>query len=109
MDLIITDPTQKIIYSAEREQEGRFAFSSELAGEYQFCFSNRMSTVTSKTVSLTLLVGDAPRKSGPTVLEPLEAELHQLYQAVDEVKNGQVGRSQTGAIQGSLNFAEGRR
>lgn len=84
------DPSRRMIYEADRETEGSFAFSAELDGDYQICFSNRMSTLTPKTVSMFVIVGKPPSKAPALALEPLEAEIRQVSQGVEEVKNGQV-------------------
>jgi hypothetical protein len=84
------DPNRRLIYEAERETEGSFAFSAESHGDYQICFSNRMSTLTPKTVSMFVIVGKAPKKGVNAALEPLEAEIRQISQGVEELKNGQV-------------------
>lgn len=90
IDITMFDPRHRIVWEAERETEGSFAFSAEQDGDYQICFSNRMSTLTPKTVSLFLEVGKAPSKGPSLALEPLEAEVRQISQGVEEVKNGQV-------------------
>lgn len=46
----ITGPENKVIYEGEKETDGRYTFTAPLTGEYSFCFSNAMSTVTSKQV-----------------------------------------------------------
>jgi hypothetical protein len=84
------DPGRRLIYEAERETEGSFAFSAESDGDYQICFSNRMSTLTPKTVSMFIIIGKAPKKGANAALEPLEAEIRQISQGVEELKNGQV-------------------
>ncbi|ELR20662.1 copii-coated vesicle membrane protein P24, putative [Acanthamoeba castellanii str. Neff] len=89
VDVNMYDPNRRLIYEAERETEGSFAFSAESNGDYQICFSNRMSTLTPKTVSMFVIVGKAPKKGANAALEPLEAEIRQISQGVEELKNGQ--------------------
>ena len=58
IDLQIFDPSGTIIHKSERETEGKITFNADKAGHYKFCFSNMMSTVTTKTVSFNINIGD---------------------------------------------------
>lgn len=73
-------PDDRAIYSVQKETEGRFTFIAHESGVYRFCFSNAMSTVTPKTVSFTLVLGEGSRreqvaKSGLLLL-PACVQLH---------------------------------
>lgn len=52
------------MYSGERETDGSMTFSAHSDGRFAYCFSNKMSTVTPKTVAFDVFVGSKPR-SGP--------------------------------------------
>ena len=56
---MITSPTGKVAYTAERKTTDRFILvaKSDEAGEWSACFSNKMSTLTSKVVSFNFRVG----------------------------------------------------
>jgi len=84
------DPTRQVVYDAQRETEGNFAFAAEKSGDYFICFSNRMSTLTPKTINLEFFVGRPPVQGPSAALEPLEAEIRRISQAIEELKNGQV-------------------
>lgn len=45
-------------HSVQRQKQGTFTIAADSAGEYRVCFSNRMSTMTSKVVSFSLRTGD---------------------------------------------------
>ena len=45
VDVAVTGPDDRVVYSVQRETEGRFTFISQTAGTYKLCFSNKMSTV----------------------------------------------------------------
>jgi len=50
-------PVNILQYNAERQTEGKYNFVATSAGLYSFCFSNKMSTLTMKTVSFVVKIG----------------------------------------------------
>ncbi|XP_063677688.1 transmembrane emp24 domain-containing protein 2-like [Bolinopsis microptera] len=56
VDVSLTDPSGSVIYAANQETEGRFRFSASMQGNYVFCFSNAMSTVTPKVLKFKMIV-----------------------------------------------------
>jgi len=50
IDFTVKDPKGTVVHSGEAEKEGDFTFVAEPQGEYSFCFSNGMSTVSSKVI-----------------------------------------------------------
>jgi p24 family protein beta-1 len=67
IDVRISGPDGSEVYAGRRESEGKYYFVAHTTGLYSFCFSNRMSTLTPKTVSFSIKVGkkteDAPKPS----------------------------------------------
>ena len=58
IDLKVQTPTGKVMYTAERKTTDRFTLVAEDEGEWSACFSNKMSTLTSKVVSFNFRTGD---------------------------------------------------
>lgn len=58
IDVNVYGPDDQLVHSVERESEGKVTFTAEKKGQYKFCFSNMMSTLTPKTVSFNIAVGD---------------------------------------------------
>jgi hypothetical protein len=58
IDVAIHGPEMGDIWTTERESESRVLFKAPVTGTYQFCFSNKMSTLTGKTVQFHISVGD---------------------------------------------------
>ena len=58
----VIGPDDRTIYSVQKETEGRFTFIAHETGVFRFCFSNAMSTVTPKTVSFTLVLGEGSKR-----------------------------------------------
>lgn len=56
IDYTVVGPTQKVILEGEKERQGDYVFTATEAGEYRFCFSNDMSTVSEKTVDFEIAV-----------------------------------------------------
>lgn len=59
IDATIYTPAQKILWRTEGVSEDRALFNARTAGLYMFCFSNRMSTVSSKVVSFGVATRDS--------------------------------------------------
>ena len=61
IDLVLKTPKGEIAYSAERKTQDRFKIDQQKVtsntGEWSACFSNKMSTLTSKAVSFNFRVG----------------------------------------------------
>ena len=55
IDVTLKDPAGNVLYAANSETEGRFRFSASTGGNYMFCFSNAMSTVTPKMLKFKLI------------------------------------------------------
>jgi len=56
IDVTVTSPEGKVIYSGKRENDGRYSFTAPSSGTYSFCFNNGMSTVTQKQIELSVNV-----------------------------------------------------
>ena len=85
INIRVVDPQGKVIYEQEREKEGVFQFRALESGAYMICFSNAMSTMTSKTISFNIYTGHdlhqfQNAKSGH--LEPLDAMIIQLTEHI---------------------------
>ena len=90
VDVKIVGPDGLVIYSGDRENEGKISFFAESSGTFSFCFSNKMSTLTPKSVLLNLHIGDDPSAaaSNPATkehLNPLENSILSLSDAVNAV------------------------
>lgn len=56
IDYYAKNPHDQIILEGTKEKQGDFVFTAEYTGEYRFCFSNDMSTVTDKLVDFEISV-----------------------------------------------------
>lgn len=56
----MTGPGDRIILDGQKERQGDFVFTAESVGEYQFCFSNEMSTFAEKMVDFEIAVNIDP-------------------------------------------------
>jgi len=88
IDLKITAPDQRIVYEGVRESEGKYTFNTYSPGLYSFCFSNRMSTLTPKTVSFIITIGESNKidVAKQEHLTPLENSIIQLTEGVNAIQ-----------------------
>ena len=49
------------IYS--RESNGKYTFAAHMDGEYRYCFSNKMSSMTTKIVMFNMELSESPAEA----------------------------------------------
>jgi len=89
IDLKITAPDQRVVYEGVRETEGKYTFNTYIPGIFSFCFSNRMSTLTPKTVSFLITIGDSthqPEVAKQENITPLGNQIMQLAEGVSSIQ-----------------------
>lgn len=57
IDVVVTGPGDDVLYGAKGDKYGKYFFVAHIKGTYKFCFSNQMSTVTTKKVDVTMQIG----------------------------------------------------
>eukprot|EP00796_Vickermania_ingenoplastis_P013223 gene13223-9069_t len=60
IDAYITNPSQHTVWRTEGSSDDRVLFTARTPGPYHFCFSNKMSTVSNKVVSFSVVTRDNP-------------------------------------------------
>jgi len=87
VDVKITGPDSKSIYSGERESNGKYTFAAHIDGTYTFCLGNKMSTMTPKVVMFNIEVGNAPSD----IKEDTTEEHSKLEQMISELNVAMTG------------------
>lgn len=104
VDLVLEDPKGKILYNEQKKQYDSHQFTTELEGEYKYCFSNEFSTFSHKTVYFDFQVGDeAPlnkdigaQQTALTQLETSAVTLHESLKVVIDYQTHHKLRESTG-------------
>lgn len=123
IDVKITGPDGKVIYNGERESNGRYTFAAHLDGEYKYCFSNRMSTVTPKEVMFSVDIavppelhpgepgaaGAPPAAAGEQSHEKLEEKVNELSLSLTSVKHEQEYMEVRDRVHRSINESTNQR
>ncbi|KAK7199807.1 cop-coated vesicle membrane protein p24 precursor [Novymonas esmeraldas] len=85
IDCKIVAPDNSVVWDVERETENRILFKSRNQGAYRFCFSNRMSTLTSKVVSFSVTLGDG---SGADTARSKGSNSDSLHRSIMRLQQG---------------------
>ena len=87
----ILDADDPVIYEQERETDGRVLFKAHETGVHKFCLSNKMSTLTTKTVMFQIVVGDpmdSPKKK-TTVTATVDRSMMRLEEVLSMIRTQQ--------------------
>jgi hypothetical protein len=68
VDYSVIGPQDKQVLSGEKERQGDYVFTAQIAGQYSFCFSNTMSTFADKYVDFEISVEGSESSSGSALL-----------------------------------------
>ncbi|GAA5842450.1 hypothetical protein JCM9279_005387 [Rhodotorula babjevae] len=82
IDWTVTDPQDNIIIDGERERQGDYIFTAHSAGEYTFCFSNDMSSLSEKLVDFDIMVESEPRPVAPAKPTGLTEQTSSLEESI---------------------------
>lgn len=55
VDYTIKNPRGEVVVSEDKQRQGDFVINADLAGEYELCFSNGMSTFAEKVVDFDII------------------------------------------------------
>ncbi|KAI0224576.1 Transmembrane emp24 domain-containing protein 2 [Lamellibrachia satsuma] len=89
IDVKITGPEGKSVYSGERESNGKYTFAAHSDGVYKYCFSNKMSTMTPKVVMFSMNIGEKPKAEIDN--KETDANHNKLEEMINELSVGLMG------------------
>lgn len=98
IDLIVTKPSGEELFSRKGDSSAKVAFTASEPGAYTYCFSNRMSTVTPKTVKFSIEISNAEKPISDfgdyTSKEREEIQPEKLERMIRELRSAIHGISQ---------------
>lgn len=92
IDVEIFSPQETIVWRSEKDSENRVLFKSRSPGSYRFCFSNEMSTLSTKVVAFSVMVGDLANQrpgdgNGPSApMDSLQRSILSIHQGLREIE-----------------------
>ncbi|RNE99717.1 COP-coated vesicle membrane protein p24 precursor [Trypanosoma conorhini] len=93
IDTTIYGPDDAHIWESVREPEARVLFKTRTPGRHRICFSNKMSTITTKVVAFSIAVGESGRETDndqtAKAMDPLERSIMRIQQGLREVQEVQ--------------------
>ena len=94
VDVRILDPDEKTLYDGRRKQYDSVEFTTVVAGDYLFCFSNQFSSFSHKVVYFDFIVGEEPPLTNEmgaqhTALTQLETSCVRIHEALKLVSDYQ--------------------
>lgn len=95
IDLTIKGPDGQVIYSQPKESQGEFGFAASQVGEYQFCFSNDMSTFSDKVVEFDLNIDSDVRAQLPATVGQGDTDALESSVETMERRTSELHRSMT--------------
>ncbi|WAQ90760.1 hypothetical protein PtA15_13A159 [Puccinia triticina] len=87
IDFWLNDPQGNHLWNVIKRDTGTFTFTATQGGKHEYCFSNAMSTVSSKTVSFN--VHGVMYVAEDANMAPIELEIKHLASALEAVKEEQ--------------------
>ncbi|KHJ34426.1 putative endosomal cargo receptor [Erysiphe necator] len=82
IDYDVTGPNKKVIMNGAKERQGDFVFTANEIGDYEFCFSNRISTFTEKVVDFEIAVENEERATIPNLQNVAPEQTSALEESV---------------------------
>ncbi|KAL0567639.1 hypothetical protein V5O48_014358 [Marasmius crinis-equi] len=82
IDFDIRDPNARLLLDGQRERQGDYVLTANIAGEYSFCFENDMSTLTEKLVDFDIMVESEPRRDPPAKQGQISEQTSALEESI---------------------------
>ncbi|KAH3661667.1 hypothetical protein OGAPHI_006517 [Ogataea philodendri] len=93
VDYTIKAPGGRILANEQKQRQGDYIFTADLIGEYEFCFSNEMSTFAEKVVDFEIKDNDEFKASLPnapaenTAVEGMQASALRIEEKLGQLSN----------------------
>ncbi|BFZ64734.1 p24 complex component [Saitoella coloradoensis] len=91
IDFWLTDPKDSVLISDLKSSTGDHSFEAQHDGTYRYCFSNEMSSISTKEVSFNVhgIVYVPENQNDPDHSDPVEKEIRELADLLNAVKDEQ--------------------
>lgn len=84
IDLRIKSPRGQVLFEESKKKQGEYSFSASETGEYEFCFSNDMSTFSEKTIEFDISVDSDVQATLPPQVAADTENIERSVSSVEE-------------------------
>lgn len=86
--MLILGPDHKEIHREERASSGKYTFAAHMDGDYQYCFGNKMSSMTPKVLMFSMDVEEPIKHDNAGAHDSATADHNKLEEMIKELFSG---------------------
>lgn len=87
VDYTVKGPDQRVIMSDQKQRQGDWILNAETPGEYEFCFSNEMSTFAEKVVDFEINLENDFRAEIPQQPQGSQVSFEGVWNSIEVIED----------------------